>query len=192
MAAVEFAFTAPLLIVLALATADLVQFIRSQLRLDDAAVQLGQLVSQCDSISTADTQQFGNYAQQILGGLGNVTGDPKQTPGGVIISAVYSKNNANVFAWQLRTGNADQGSSVGGGTAGAAANITEGFTVPAGETMLVTEVFLPLQAWVFSVGFMGNVLPTTLNGTTLYLSRAPDSASLQKTPTASTQPACTK
>jgi Flp pilus assembly protein TadG len=113
-AAVEFAIIAPVLILLALATSDLVQFIRSQLRLDETAVQLGQLVSQCDSISTGDTQQFWNYAQQIIGSLGQVTGDPKKTPGAVIISAVYSQNGANKLAWQVQTGNPNQSSSVGG------------------------------------------------------------------------------
>jgi hypothetical protein len=52
-------------------------------------------------------------------------------------------------------------------------------------------VYLPLQAWVFSTGFMGNVLSATLNGTTLYLTRAPDASAIQ-TLTTSNQLACTK
>ena len=189
-AAVEFAFIAPLLILLALATVDLVQFIRSQLRLDATAVQLGQLVSQCDSISNGDVQQFWNYAQQIIGSLGQVTGDSRTTPGAVIISAVYSQNGANKLAWQVQTGNASQGSSVGG-KIGGPAQIAENFTVPANQTLLVTEVYLPLQAWVFSSGFMGNVLKTVLNGTTLYLTRASNAAAIQQTPKGSS-PVCTQ
>jgi Flp pilus assembly protein TadG len=187
-AAVEFAFVAPLLIILALATADLVQFIRSQFRLDETAVQLGQLVSQCDSISTADEAQFWNYAQQIVGGVGQVTG--ATATGAVIISAVYSADGkTNKVAWQISTGNPKQGSSVGkqGGTA----NITENFIVPSGDTLLVTEVYLPLQPWVFSAGFMGNAASTDLNGTTLYLTRAPDASAIQQVP-AGNQLACTK
>jgi hypothetical protein len=188
-AAVEFAFVAPLLIILALVTVDLVQFIRAQFRLDETAVQLGQLVSQCDSISTADEAQFWNYAQQIVGSVGQVTGDPKETPGTVIISAIYSSDGkTNKVAWQISS-NQTHGSSVGG--AGGAAKVTEGFIVPSGDTLLVTEVYLPLQAWVFSTGFMGNVLSATLNGTTLYLTRAPDASAIQ-TLTTSNQLACTK
>jgi Flp pilus assembly protein TadG len=187
---VEFAVIAPLLILLGLATADLVQFIRAQLRLDETAVQLGQLVSQCDSISTADAQQFWSYAQQIIGSVGNVTGAPKTTPGAVIISAVYSPDGkTNKVAWQLQTGSGTQRSSVG--VQGGTAHITEGFIVPTGDTLLVTEVYLPLQAWVFSSGFMSNVLATTLNGTTLYLTRASDASAIQQIPTG-TQLACTK
>ena len=189
-AAVEFAFVAPLLIILSLATADLVQYIRAQLRLDETAVQLGQVVSQCDSVSTADAQQFWNYAQQIMGSVGTVTGAAKTTPGAIIISAVYSPDGkTNKVAWQLSTGNPLQGSSVG--VAGGTAHITEGFIVPSGDTLLVTEVFLPLQPWVFSAGFMGSVAATTLNGTTLYLTRASDASAIQQRPTGN-QLACTK
>ena len=188
-AAVEFAIVAPVLIVLALATADLVQFIRSQLRLDATAVQVGQLVSQCNSITdSGDISQFWTYAQRIVGGLGTVTGANAQ--GAVIISAVYTLNGKNTLAWQKKTGNPTQASSVGS-TQGKAATITEGFVVPAGQTLLVTEVSLPQQPWVFSAGFMGSVLPAVLNGTTLFLTRAPNAPSLQKL-VINTQPDCTK
>jgi Flp pilus assembly protein TadG len=189
-AALEFAVVVPVLLLLSLATADLVRFIRSQLRLDSTAVQLGQLVSQCNRITTpGDTDQFWAYAQRIIGSLGTVTGTSPQ--GSVIISAVYSQSGANKLAWQKRTGNTAQASSVGS-TAGGAATIKEGFVVPTGQTLLVTEVSLPQQPWVFSANLMGNVLPKVLNGTTLFLTRAPDAPSLQQQPAASAQPDCTK
>ena len=131
LAAVEFGLVAPVLIVLALATADLVQFIRSQLRLDATAVQVGQLVSQCNSITDpGDINQVWTYAQRIVGGLGTVTGPNAQ--GAVIISAVYSLNGKNTLAWQKKTGNPTQTSSVGS-LQGKAATITEGFVVPASQ-----------------------------------------------------------
>jgi Flp pilus assembly protein TadG len=189
--AVEFALVAPVLILLALATTDLVQLLRSQLRLDAAAVQLGQLVSQCNRITdSGDVNQFWTYAQRIVGSLGTVTGANAQ--GAVIISAVYSPDGKkNTLAWQKKTGNAAQTSSVGL-TPGNAATITEGFVVPAGQTLLVTEVSLPQQPWVLSARFMGSVLPTVLNGTTLFLTRAPDAPSIQTPPVISPQPDCTK
>ncbi len=142
-AALEFAIVAPVLIVLALATADLVQFIRSQLRLDATAVQVGQLVSQCNSITdSGDINQFWSYAQQIVGSLGIVTG--ANAKGGVIISAVDLKNGTKNVAWQKKTGTM-QTSSVGSAVNGPA-TITEGFLVPAGQMLLVTEVSLPQNA----------------------------------------------
>jgi hypothetical protein len=177
------------MIVLALATADLVQFIRVQLRLDATAVQIGQLVSQCESITdSGDINQFWSYAQQIVGSLGTVTGANAQ--GAVIISAVYTLNGQNTLAWQKKS-NPLQTSSVGS-TQGKAATITEGFVVPAGQTLLVTEVFLPQQPWVFSASFMGSVLPIEMNGTTLFLTRAPDATSIRTLATNSPQPDCTK
>jgi Flp pilus assembly protein TadG len=189
-AAVEFAIVAPVLILLALATADLVQFIRSQLRLDATAVQVGQLVSQCNRITdSGDISQFWSYAQQIVGSLGTVTG--ANAVGGVTISAVYSKDGkTNTLAWQRTTGT-PWTSSVGK-TVNSTATITEGFVVPTGQTLLVTEVFLPQTPWVLSAGFMGTVLPKVLNGTTLYLTRAPDAPSIQTLVVNTPQPDCTK
>ena len=188
-AALEFAVFAPVLIVLALATTDLVQFIRAQLRLDTTAVQVGQLVSQCNRITDpGDINQFWTYAKKVVGSLGTVTDANPQ--GGVIISAVYSKDGTtNTLAWQKLTGN-PQTSSVGT-TVNSTATVSEGFVVPKGQTLLVTEVFLPQTPWVFSAGFMGAVLPKVLNGTTLFLTRAPDAPSLQ-TLVSNAQPDCTK
>lgn len=189
-AAIEFAIIAPVLLLLALAATDLVQLLRSQLRLDAAAVQLGQLVSQCNRITDpGDTAQFWVYAQSIVGNLGTVTGSNAQ--GSVVVSAVYSQAGANRFAWQRRTGNAAQLSSVGTGTPGGAAKIAETFIVPTGQTLLVTEVFLPRQPWVLSVNFMPAALPRVLNGTTLFMTRAADAPAIQQLPTSKTQPDCT-
>jgi Flp pilus assembly protein TadG len=191
-AAIEFALVAPVLILLALATTDVVQFLRSQLRLDATAVQLGQLVSQCNSITdTGDINRFWTYAQQIVGSLGTVTGANAQ--GAVIISAVNvpssgSQSGKNTLAWQKKTG-ATQISSVGS-TLGGTATIKEGFVVPAGQTLLVTEVFLPQQPWVLSARVMGIVPSKMLNGTTLFLTRAPDAPSIQTLVTNSSR-ACT-
>jgi hypothetical protein len=126
--------------------------------------------------------------------VGQVTG--AQATGAVILSAVYLQTdqnkpnyNKNVVGWQYSTGNPAQGSSVG--SEGGPAKITEGFIVPSGDTLMVTEVFLPLSAWVLSAGFTGNVLNTVLNGTTLYLTRAPDAASIHNKPQAGSA-VCTK
>jgi len=187
-AAVELAVFAPVLLLLILATTDLVQSLRAQMRLDSAAVQLGQVVSQCNTINTpGDTAQFWSYAQSIVGNLGAVTGASAQ--GAVIVSAVYSASGTNKVAWQVRTGNVNQSSSVG--TAGGTATIAESFVVPTSQTLLVTEVYLPRQAWVLSAGLMHGTMPEVLNGTTLFMTRAPNATALQQSPTASSLPNCT-
>jgi len=187
--AVEFGLAAPLLLLLALATTDLVQLLRSQLRLDSAAVQVGQLVSQCNRITDpGDTSQFWVYAQRVMGDQGDVTGT--DATGSIIVSAVFSQSGANRVAWQRRAGNAASRSSVG--VQGGTATISEGLVVPTGQTLLVTEVFFPRDPWVLSASIMGGALPVVLSGTTLFMTRAPDAPSIQKPPTSSAQPDCTK
>ena len=68
------------------------------------------------------------------------------------------------------------------------ATIAEGFVVPSGQTLFVTEVYAIVQPWILSAGLIGTVLPNVLNGTTLFLSRAPDPTVLQTDPATVTNP----
>jgi hypothetical protein len=185
---VEFALIAPLLLTLSMAATDLVNFLRAQMRVDAVAQQLGQLVSQCTRIANpGDVNQFWAYAQRIVGDLGTVTGDGAQ--GGVIISAVGVVESGNRVAWQHRTGLATHASSVG--SPGGTATLGGAMGVPTGQTLFVTEVFLPRQLWSLSSAIMGEGPPRVLNGTTLFVTRATDAPSLQIAPASSATPACT-
>jgi Flp pilus assembly protein TadG len=185
---VEFGLMVPVLLLLATAGTDLVNFMRAQMRLDSAALQLGQLVSQCNRIATpGDTDQFWTYAQRIVGNLGSVSG--AGATGSVIVSAVALSEGSTRVAWQQRSGSTAHASSVG--AAGAAATLPGSFAVPAGQTLFVTEVFLPRDPWSLGVPFMGGGSPQVLRGMTLFLTRAPDAPALQRAPTNNAQPDCT-
>lgn len=196
-AALELALLALALLVLLLAGFDLVQTLRAQFRVDAAANQLGQIISRCPAITVpGDTTLLWWHAQQILGNLGTVTG---ATAGGsVIVTAVFGDpanatggaTPVNRVAWQQRTGRTDILSSVGSNVRNSVATISNGFIVPAQQTLIVTEIRLPRQPWIFAAGFMGNNAPRTVRGTTLFLTRAPDAAAVQAVPAASNTPAC--
>jgi Flp pilus assembly protein TadG len=187
-AAVEFGLLAPVLLLLAMAGTDLVNFMRAQMRVDSAAQQLGQLISQCNRIATpGDTDQFWAYAQRIVGSLGSVNG--ATAAGAVVVSAVGLVEGANRVAWQQRSGSALHASEVG--IAGGAANLAGGMVVPAGQTLFVTEVFLPREPWSLATGFFGTAAAQVLRGSTLFLTRAPDAPSLQLPPVNTAQPDCT-
>jgi Flp pilus assembly protein TadG len=187
-AAVEFGLLAPVLLLLAMWGTDLVNFMRAQMRLDSAALQLGQLVSQCNRIATpGDTDQFWSYAQRIVGNLGAVSGSG--ATGSVIISAVAQISGTTQVVWQQRNGASGHASRIG--TAGAAATLPGGFAVPTGQTLFVTEVFLPRDTWSLGTLFMGGADQQTLRGATLFLTRAPDATALQQAPVANAQPDCT-
>jgi hypothetical protein len=186
--AVEFALVAPAILLLATAGTDLVNYLRSQMRVDAVAQQLGQLVSQCNRIvNPGDVNQFWTYAQRIVGDLGVVTGAGAE--GAVIITAVGNVGNVSTIAWQQRTGSATHASSVGAGSG--AATLGGSYVVPTGQTLFVTEVFLPRQLWNLSEPIMGTEPKFTLNGTTLFFTRATDAPSLQIVPANSSTPVCT-
>ncbi len=184
----EFGLLMPVLALIVLAMSDVVNLFRANLRVESAALQLGQLVSQCNVISTpGDTNQFWSYAQRVIGSLGTVTGSG--AAGAVIVSAVGRVNNANQIAWQFRTGSTAHQSEIG--TAGASASLPGTMVVPTGQTLFVTEVFLPRDTWIVSALMMGGRDTRTLQGSTMFFTRAPDAPSLLLAPQASAQPNCT-
>lgn len=188
----EFALLAPVFFLLALGCADLIRVFRAQLRTETIAVQIGQIVSQCRAITNpGDRDNFWAQAQRIAGNVINVN---SSTGGSITISAVQrnTAGTGNVLSWQMRTGNTSgaQASRLGT-TVGGTAAISDSFIVPANQTLLVTEVYAIVQPFNLSAGLIGPVLPSTIYGTTLFLSRAPDPTTLQATPTASSTPDCT-
>jgi hypothetical protein len=184
-AALELVLIAPIFFLIALATTDVVRYFRAQLRVETVAVQLGQIVSQCRRITDpGDVSQFWAHATRIAGGVVDVNSG---TGGAVIVTAVGRNNNANRALWRKRTGNTTIASSVATTVPGTA-TIAEGFVVPSGQTLFVTEVYAIVQPWILSAGLIGTVLPNVLNGTTLFLSRAPDPTVLQTDPATVTNP----
>lgn len=184
-AAAEFCLLVPVFFLLVVAGADVIRFFRAQLKVETIAVQLGQVVSQCRRITDpGDTSAFWAHAQRIAAGSIDVNSG---TGGAVIITAISRNNNANRALWRKRTGNVNFTSSVGSSVPGPA-TIAEGFVVPAGQLLMVTEVFAIVRPWILSAGLIGNVLPSAINGTTLFLSRSPDPTPLETDPANVTNP----
>lgn len=185
---VEFGLLLPVLALIVLAMSDVVNLFRAHLRVESTALQLGQLVSQCNAVTTpGDTNQFWAYAQRVMGSIGTVTG--AGASGAVIVSAVGRVNNANRVAWQQRSGSSAHQSRVG--TAGGTATLDGNFEVPQGQTLFVTEVFLPRETWISAAGFFGSDGGRVLRGSTMFLTRAPDAPALLQPPTASSLTNCT-
>lgn len=188
MVASEFALLAPVFFLIALACADLIRVFRAQLRVETIAVQIGQIVSQCRTITNpGDRNVFWAHAQRIAGSIVDVN---SENGGAMVISAVGRNNNANRLAWQMRTGNVTSVSRLGT-TVGGAATISDNFVVPASQALMVIEVFAIVQPWTLSAGLIGTVVPASIYGTTLFLSRAPEPSTLLNAPASSSTPDCT-
>ncbi len=177
--AAEFAILAPIIALLIFATVDLVLYMRAQVKIEGAAVQVGQVVSQCRQISSpGDVNDFWLVAQTVLGNVADVSAAGSAT---VIVSTVFSNATGNNrVAWQQRS-NSRFNSAIG--SAGGAATIPASYVVPTGQVLIVTEVFAPVRPWLLSGALMNaGVLPQTLRSASLYLSRAPDPTTVSAAP----------
>jgi Flp pilus assembly protein TadG len=194
-AASEFALMAPLFALTLLAASDVVRVFRAQIRMEMIAVQLGQIVSQCNRITTpGDTNDFWAHAARIGGGLVDVN---SATGGAMILSAVSldTVNNRNRLDWRVRTGNAST-ASIFGNTAVGGAPVLRGtnsvaFLMPLGETLMVFEAYAIVIPWQLSVGLIGTALPGTVSGVTMFLTRVSEPARLRTPPTNSNARDCT-
>lgn len=190
-AASELALTAPVIGAVMLAGVDLVQFLRMQMRLETAVVQLGQAVSQCRQITTpGDTRGLWAIAQSAVGAGVNLTGGGSGG-GAVILTGVRSVGGSNQIAWRERAGNTAYGGRVGTGVPGTAATLQAGFVVPAGQLALVTEIRAPVPPWPLSrLLAAAGVISTTLEATSIYLGRSADLTALTAAPVSSETAAC--
>ena len=203
-ATIEFAFWLPIVLLLMLCTVDVVELLRKKERVESATMQLGQLVSQCNDITTADVSQFWVYAQRLIDGVSTVgTGGT----GAVVISAVYSSNGVNRVAWQARSGSAAFTSRIGT-TAGGSATLAGGLVVPASQTLFTVEYFVRGDPWFLSKNLLtlrqpkydaaGQATVTSMladlgdmSSTVSLLSRSPSAVRLQTLPRTSPSLVCT-
>lgn len=194
MAALEFGLLAPVLILLLLGGADLVATIRAQLRLDAAAVQLGQIASQCSAFSRGDFARLLAQGRRLIGDVGQVEGTAPAV--GIVITAVNSVDGENLVAWQRRDGLPITASSFGS-RRGSPATLSDGrsvalnpFLVPSTQTLIVTEVFLQRRAWLLSPTLLGGSGEAITRGMTLFLTRVPDAAAVALEPRDEDAPLC--
>ena len=199
-AASEFALVVPIFVLALFATADLIRVFRAQLRAETVAVQIGQIVSQCRRITdggsvpnpaspnNSDISQLFAFGTRIAGSVIDVS---SANGGAIIITAVGRNNNTNRAEWRRRVGNPSFVSTVGSGTPPTAATISNGFVVPTGQALFVTEVYALVQPWALTAGLIGTVLPRVVGGITLFLSRAPRPADVLAAPIVSLNSDCT-
>jgi len=194
-AASEFALVAPLFLIILLAGADIIRVFRAQIRMEMIGVQLGQIITQCNRITTpGDTDQFWAHAARIAGGLVDVN---SATGGSMIISAVSlnTVTNQNRLDWRVRTGNTNIPSVLGNAAVGGVPTLRGTnlgtFTMPTGETLLVFEANAVVVDWRLSAGLIGTVLPRSIGSVTMFLTRVADAARLRTAPTNSAARDCT-
>jgi Flp pilus assembly protein TadG len=175
-AAVEFALVLPLLALLLTATADLALQLRTTFRIERTAAELANLVSQHESLTSADIARMFEAAEAISGPSLTVAA-PAGQGGRTVISLVAGANTevscpaANCILWQRARGNAARFPASGIGPERGTAALPGGFTVPPAQTVVVTEVFYPRSAWLFADAFFPSG-PQSIRATAIVRPRA--------------------
>lgn len=149
-ATIEFAYALPLVFVMMFGLADVAQVARANLRAQSAAIQVGQIISQCEQVSTADEDILKDLTRRIL--------DPslvKNAPFALRIS-VFGRDSSNkdIVPWSIsqnggmtRPGESAPSFALGGTT------VPSGYVMGKNQVLIRTEVLssvdrTPLQRMV--------------------------------------------
>ena len=192
---VEFALVTPVLALLALATVDLVTYIRTDFCLEQVAAQMAEVITQCQALnSPGDMNRFQTEAQVMAGNL-NIT--TATGVGSFIITGIVPASGSGktpTIAWQYSFGNPLYGSSMCGGlltcATGASATIPGSFPIPTGQVLIATEVSASVEPFTFSAKLI-NASVSVLHSDALFLVRSANPQNLNKvTISTSTAQAC--
>lgn len=163
-ATVEFALVLPFILLLMLAGADVTVYLRTAMRVDETATELAVVVTQYSSLYQSDFTALFNAAQTIAGTT-PVTG----LLGATIISGIVNSNGTQTIAWQQRSPSARFTSRFG--TAGAAPNLPDNYTLPTGGVLIAVEVATSASPWVFSARLMPTSSISSIRTYALYQPR---------------------
>lgn len=141
-ATIELALVLPVLVLLVAGSADLMLWMRAWFRVERVASEVATVASQYTALTTGDIAALFSVGQLVAGTI-----DVTNGLGGQAISLVANGGSGNRVAWQRTVG----GHASRIGAAGGVASLPAGFTVPLGQTVLVTEAFNRRDTWVFSL-----------------------------------------
>lgn len=145
-AALEFALLAPILLLMMLGMADLVDYLRSSLRLERTAGEVTNIVAQYETLKASDFPAIFGIAQRIAGSL-----DVTRDSGSVIVTGVANTGGGAAVLWRCRAGSSAFSSALKtSGTRFSVADNVADATLAAGQGAVVTEVFLPRDPWLYS------------------------------------------
>lgn len=154
-ASIELALVLPVLVLLVAGSADLMLWMRAWFRVERVASEVATVASQYGTLTAGDITALFNAGQMVAGTI-----DVTNGLGGQVISLISNSGSGNRVTWQRTVG--AFASRIG--AAGGVAILPAGFTVPLGQTVLVTEAFSRRDTWVFSL----RMQPAQANRNLLY------------------------
>lgn len=149
-AALEFAILAPVLLLLLLATADLVVWMRTWLRMEQTVSEMTQVITQYTTLYTSDFTLTFYPLAQIAVSSAALTCDG----GGMVVTGIDNSSGTPAVSWQWSSG----ACASSGFTTTSGSNTTlampGNYVPPPGYSVIVVELFTTQQEYVFSQGIM--------------------------------------
>lgn len=140
--ATEFALTAPVLILLMLASVELARFVILNQKLDRVALTMSDLVARAETINQSDIDDIFIAAGEVAQPFSF------QDTGRVIVSSITNPAGSGArVAWQ-RSGAGTFSATSHIGSQGGLATLPAGFVVRQGETAIISEVFYGFQPFL--------------------------------------------
>lgn len=165
-AAIEFALCLTVLLLLCLGSIELTRYVLVVQKLEKTVSMMTDVTTQADPNSTPITT---NVMSQIINSADDMMSPyPFNSNGKVILTNITKTGSANpVVNWQYCGGGTLSATSRIGTTIGGAATLPSGFTMTAGEEVVIGEIF-----YNYSPITSQNVVPsTTLYRTSIFMPR---------------------
>ena len=162
-AALEFALLLPVLLILLVATAEVMAYVRAVHRLERTAAEVASAGTQIDAATQAELRGLFDTANLLASPLRawSTNSDPAGTARArTFISVVTGSANGNTVAWSCARG--DTGRMPRLVSPPASVALPNGFWVPAGQTVVVVEIVSTIRAWVLTEALFGTVAPAEI------------------------------
>lgn len=174
-AALEFGLILPVLVVMFIATAEAVSYLRVWYRLEQAAASAAQAASRTEVLNSAAVAGFFEAARSVADPYTAWNTGASGARARTVISAVSNPTNGNVLAWSCSRGDSTLTPNVAG-----RANLPTGFSVPRGQSVLVVEIINATSPWriMASPLFFGSEGPAPLRTYAIVRPRAAELSTL--------------
>ncbi len=142
-ASLEFALMLPALLVMFVGVAEALLYMRTWYRLDRTSMEIANIASQYETITSSDVSQLFSAANTIASPIpaNSATGNASARAR-TMIGVVSNTGTGNTLSWTCSRGDATLTANVAGRT-----TLPNGLVVPSGQTLVVVEVINGTRPW---------------------------------------------
>jgi Flp pilus assembly protein TadG len=172
---VEFALIAPIMIVLFVATAEAVTYLRAWNRIEQAATSAAQAGSRVEVLNRDAVAGLFATAQAVADPNVAWTTTATAVRARTVISVVSNPTSGNVVSWSCSRGDGNLAPRVAG-----TGTLPASFTIPRGQSVLVVEIINTTRPWLLMAApiFFGTAGPPNIRAYTVVRPRSAELSSL--------------